>query len=85
MKMCVVVTGCRGSVGKFISDSLHGLGYKVVGFEVFSQSCLLKMVANFETLFLFSSHRQKLNLITYRVVCLCNGGVAGDPLKNDLI
>ena len=33
MKMCVVVTGCRGSVGKFISDSLHGLGYKVVGFD----------------------------------------------------
>lgn len=51
--------------------------YKVVGFEVFSQRCLLKMVANFDTLFLFSSHRQKLNLIlsaiTYRVVCLCNG------------
>ena len=61
--------------------------YNVVGFEVFSLSCLLKK--NFETLFLFSSHRQKLNLILssikYRGVCQCDGGVARDPVKKDLI
>ena len=28
-----MVTGCDGAVGKFISESLHGLGYKVVGFD----------------------------------------------------
>ena len=33
MDRCVLVTGCRGSLGKFICLSLHNLGYKVVGFD----------------------------------------------------
>ena len=33
MDCCVLVTGCCGSIGKFISQSLHELGYKVVGFD----------------------------------------------------
>ena len=35
--------------------------YKVVGFEVFSQSCLLKQVGKSETVFLLLYHRQNLN------------------------
>ena len=33
MGCCVLVTGCSGSIGSFISQSLHDLGYKVVGFD----------------------------------------------------
>ena len=33
MESSVVVTGCGGSVGQFISESLHNLGYQVLGLD----------------------------------------------------
>ena len=44
--------------------------YKVVGFEVFSQSCLLKQVSKSETVFLLLSHHQNLNNIYYTYIFL---------------